>query len=314
MELIIDDREKDLVKSLKTVSFGFPYRVERISVADFQVFRGGQLVMIIERKTWKDLAASITDGRIGNNKKLDITAEKHPGCKIMYLIEGRHYDYNWFSKKGPAIGHFKIKALQSFLCNMQFKGYGVLRTENIRESIKRLEFEMASFENYAKKHPELYVEGVEGGNGEGGGDNKVKAVSISKEEVRGDSGKEIDALEFVAAIKNVSRHRAEALLQCYPMPDLMYKDRKKIIDKLALKTNPSGSLIGRKVAVKTVNNMFKFLQNEYFFRKALCAVEGLGPKGAAKIKLNDLNSKKKIEKLSVNNPVKKRLIALFVLP
>ncbi len=70
---------------------------EVLTTGDY-VIQAGSYILIIERKTWDDLAASIKDGRIfANHKKmLDAAAA---GFRIMYLIEGRAPEPSFASHK-----------------------------------------------------------------------------------------------------------------------------------------------------------------------------------------------------------------------
>ena len=59
---------------------------EALTVGDY-VLMSGEYFLVIERKTWADLAASFKDGRIFENHKKMLDAAR-AGCRIAYLIEG----------------------------------------------------------------------------------------------------------------------------------------------------------------------------------------------------------------------------------
>lgn len=92
MQVIADDRERtlcDMVRiACEELKVGF--EIKRVEVGDFAIFMGDKLVMCCERKTWKDLAASMRDGRKHNVNKL-IELRRITGCKLFYLIEGKSY-------------------------------------------------------------------------------------------------------------------------------------------------------------------------------------------------------------------------------
>ena len=88
-KLIIDDRERKVIPFFKDIETDIDIQVERINIGDYCIKWSDNPVIIIERKTWKDLAGSIKDGRKENVKKLLFMREKYPQCKIMYLIEGK---------------------------------------------------------------------------------------------------------------------------------------------------------------------------------------------------------------------------------
>ena len=62
---------------------------EMLTVGDY-VIEAGEWVMIVERKTWSDLAASLKDGRLKENhpKMLEAQGAIGSGCQVVYLIEG----------------------------------------------------------------------------------------------------------------------------------------------------------------------------------------------------------------------------------
>lgn len=95
--ITIDKRERDLLNLIKTIpeykdSNGniIEWRDEHLTIGDFIIFCETKAIMVIERKTWNDLAASIKDGRIENIKKL-IQYRDQTGAKIGYLIEGQAF-------------------------------------------------------------------------------------------------------------------------------------------------------------------------------------------------------------------------------
>ena len=68
MKIIIDNRERELVKLLKAFSdnngFNFVIEVEKLDLGDIIIKDDNDNTkLIIERKTISDLAASIRDGR-----------------------------------------------------------------------------------------------------------------------------------------------------------------------------------------------------------------------------------------------------------
>ena len=89
VRIIVDDREKAIIDQLayhKNISVD----VKRITVGDFIIMNDDKPLICIERKTWKDLAASFRDGRKENVNKL-IEFRKDTNCTLVYLIEGNAY-------------------------------------------------------------------------------------------------------------------------------------------------------------------------------------------------------------------------------
>lgn len=87
--LIIDDREREVVPFIEKVChiYNISYKIERLAAGDYAIMYNGHILAIIERKTWKDMAASIKDGRSKNVDKLKSVALETK-CVIFYFVEG----------------------------------------------------------------------------------------------------------------------------------------------------------------------------------------------------------------------------------
>ena len=89
IKIIIDDREQSIIPFFN--GYDIPDNIEvcvkRVNVGDYNVVYKGNVLFSIERKTWKDLASSIKDGRKNNISKM-IELRKNTGCSLFYLIEG----------------------------------------------------------------------------------------------------------------------------------------------------------------------------------------------------------------------------------
>ena len=72
VEIIVDDREQKVIPYFNgfTMSPNITFKVSRVNHGDYSVLYRDYILFIIERKTWKDLAASLRDGRKENTKKL----------------------------------------------------------------------------------------------------------------------------------------------------------------------------------------------------------------------------------------------------
>ena len=91
-ELLVDDRERHVIPFLLATADKnhIVVKVQRLTVGDYAVVSSGKVLVVIERKTWVDLAQSFRDGRKENVNKL-INARAETGCKLVYLIEGDAY-------------------------------------------------------------------------------------------------------------------------------------------------------------------------------------------------------------------------------
>jgi hypothetical protein len=89
-KLIIDDREKKSLDEYIPQTYQYPYEYKRVLHGDFHIVSAidGRVLAIIERKTWKDLAASMKDGRIQNLEAILLMKQQHNFACIL-IIEGR---------------------------------------------------------------------------------------------------------------------------------------------------------------------------------------------------------------------------------
>jgi len=88
----------------------------------------GNIILIFERKTLYDLAASIKDGRY-NEQSFRLDKEKIHNHNIVYIIEGDIERYN--EKRGRILKKVLISSMFSL---MYYKGFSVLRTNSICET------------------------------------------------------------------------------------------------------------------------------------------------------------------------------------
>lgn len=142
MEIIVDDRERSIVSYLEDAShkYNINYSVQRNQVGDYAIVYKGYILLIIERKTWSDLAASMRDGRKHNIQKL-LTAREKTGCQLAYLIEG-----DATPKPDKKIGRFPVKNLRAHLDHLAFRdGIHMIYSKNEEYTAIRL-FELA--QNY----------------------------------------------------------------------------------------------------------------------------------------------------------------------
>lgn len=85
--LIVDSRETNVSRHSAELA---NIQIERkmITVGDYAIVRGGQILVSIERKSLEDYAASIKDGRITNITKM-LALREQTGCRLVLLVEGK---------------------------------------------------------------------------------------------------------------------------------------------------------------------------------------------------------------------------------
>ncbi len=131
MEIILDGRE------LKVIPFfdDCKYKCSRMNLeaGDYAIMNNNKLVILIERKTWKDLADTIKGSRAKNIEKM-LTIRKDTGCRLIYLIEGAaRY------KSSFAIHGIKFKALQSYIDHLLIRdNIGIIFARDTYDTYCRL--------------------------------------------------------------------------------------------------------------------------------------------------------------------------------
>ena len=83
MDIIIDNRENEIIKLLEKDNFNFIK--SNLELGDIQFKHDDNIIYIIERKTVNDLGASIKDGRYKEQK---IRLLSNNNNNIYYIIEG----------------------------------------------------------------------------------------------------------------------------------------------------------------------------------------------------------------------------------
>lgn len=91
--LIIDTRERDIFAHLdRAVAYnGLFSEVKQLARSDYAITKGDRVLAVIERKSLKDLAASIKDGRLGNLDGL-VEMRDEGRCDVWLLIEGSPFN------------------------------------------------------------------------------------------------------------------------------------------------------------------------------------------------------------------------------
>lgn len=88
MALIIADAREDkgATPHLAAIAKDITVMRAQIYTGDYLILINGVLKLVIERKTWKDLAASIKDGRMRTQEPK--MQEMRKLCRVIYIIEG----------------------------------------------------------------------------------------------------------------------------------------------------------------------------------------------------------------------------------
>ena len=131
MKITLDMREKDLCKVIvplcNDLNLKMDIRSELLYVGDI-IISAEEELLIIERKTIKDLAASIKDGRY-EEQSYRLNNIGLPNHNIIYLIEG---DFNLYNERYTRIP--KKTLYSAMFCLNYYKGFSLVRTSNILET------------------------------------------------------------------------------------------------------------------------------------------------------------------------------------
>jgi len=134
MKIKIDVRESELLKRCQAaIDSNTKFRdiqllTEQLPLGDVIINDGTNDCIIIERKTFADLAASIKDGRY-DEQSLRLNGLPHHNHNIIYLLEG---DINRLNSFKSSIDK---QTLYSAMFSINyFKGFSVMRTNSIDET------------------------------------------------------------------------------------------------------------------------------------------------------------------------------------
>ena len=139
MKIIVDERERALydrldarLSSLKTPSFAILEK-RVLPLGDILIETDeGKKVMLIERKTYTDLLASIKDGRYEEQSYRLIHSSGYPLHSVVYLLEGL------FSQLRTPL---EKKIVYSAMTSLHFfKGFSLYKTSTIDETAEWLIF------------------------------------------------------------------------------------------------------------------------------------------------------------------------------
>jgi len=134
MKIIFDFREKELInhskKYIETHNLShIEILVERLDIGDIIIKNDEKELLIIERKSIKDLMSSIKDGRY-KEQSYRLNAYNIHNHNIIYLIEGITSGFGYIPDN-----RVNINTIYSSMCELLcYKGYSLLKTNSINES------------------------------------------------------------------------------------------------------------------------------------------------------------------------------------
>lgn len=242
MELIIDDRER-----INIVHKNISIKIERLTVGDYAIFYMGRLLAIIERKTLKDLSASLRDGRMENFKSLLECREKC-GCVPILLIEGRLP-----LKSSVKYCRIPYKALRGKIDSLAINhNIYVVHTSCVDDTIDRI---LSLCNTFLKKEQV-------NNNVKEGGDKKLVQMKVQKPV-------HVYQIKMLQKIPLMSWNICTILLKKYTLRELLLGQAKN--EEISQLTYPSGISLRNK-ALKLIKNLSDYSPYE---TKMLSIVPGI---------------------------------------
>jgi ERCC4-type nuclease len=182
MSLVVDYRERAVMQALTDK---IPATLKNMVIGDMAVLHNDVEVVLVERKTVADLAASICDGRYKDQSARLLET----GLPVVYLIEGS-------LNKGTSVP--KKTMISAMVSMMLGKGFSVITTENLDDTAT---FLTCLTEKVAK---------------EGGFQGALKKEEVVKKAKKDKiTPSTIDQL-MLCQIPSVSATTAKVILQAYP--------------------------------------------------------------------------------------------------
>ena len=244
MLLKIDCREKEFINALSLFpdSFGIEFEVISMEIGDIAIHdNSGNELIIIERKTLADLAASIKDGRYAE-QSYRLTHTKIHNHNIIYLIEG-----NMKREKERNFGRIEPSTLYSAMVSLQYhKGFSVMRTNDITESVTyvtRLIHKLTK----EKDKPSYYSSSTV---------SDVDYCSLVKREKKANITSENIGILMLSQIPGISANMAKTILDNKTLTEWIIdiNDNPSAFEALRNKIHNK-----RRISKTVVNNLEKFL-------------------------------------------------------
>lgn len=134
--------ENNKKHAFKTKQFGggeISWKIQNVKIGDYHIFiprddnespaNSSILALVIERKTWKDLAASIKDRRMIEQGTKMKSIQEQTGCRLMYIIEGRMH-----CEKSTMIGRTPFSALHTKMRRGMLAGVPHIQSLNAKHT------------------------------------------------------------------------------------------------------------------------------------------------------------------------------------
>lgn len=198
IELILDVRERHLISEIKK---RYDVTVEQLDLGDILFREDGQTIFLIERKTVRDLKASICDGR-GREQKARLLGSGIATSRIMYLIEG-----DLDLPLDTSVGGLPVSTLIGSLINTQLRdNIKTYKTSSLKETahflLKLLDKLNKDGSNYFKESDQAI--------------SASKYAATLKTKKKANMTPEVWLISQLALIPQVTEKVAEQIVAKYP--------------------------------------------------------------------------------------------------
>jgi len=252
MKLKIDYRETKIIEllnkneELKTKKYEFS--VENLVLGDFVICDDDDTEMLlIERKSISDLAASIIDGRY-NEQSFRLNNNELHNHNIMYLIEGNLQMYRPYSK-------INKKTIYSSMVTLNYhKGFSVMRSMNIQETVDII---IRMFDKMVRDNKEGFYNNKHSPKQDNSvSENKIEYVDVIKNEKKSNITPENINTIMLCQIPYISSTTAKSILKYYDYATLVTSIDIIDLDIIKIVSNDGKE---RKLSSKIIENLKKYL-------------------------------------------------------
>lgn len=221
MEIIIDNRENNLIKLLEEDNIKCIKK--NLEIGDIQFIENDKIIYILERKTINDLGASIKDGRYKEQKMRLLSNHSD---NIYYIIEGNIDDCNTLNRK----------ALMGSIINMSFRdNIKVISSNNIKDTYDIIV-------QIQKKYNEGKFKKIETTQ-----DNYISTIKTNKKE---NMNKELCNIIQLATIPGVSQNISKIIMEKYETLSNLIEEYKKNDNLLLADISLGKRKIGKVLSTK----------------------------------------------------------------
>ena len=226
MEIIIDNREKDLITLFEKNNLEI--KKKNLDIGDIQYIVNDEMIYIIERKTFDDLGASIKDGRYKEQKMRLLANNKN---NIFYILEGEKKDCKTLAEN----------ALLGSIINMLFRdSIKIIFSKDLNETYKIINQIKEKFNT--GKFEKIECDKT----------NYVPSIKTNKKE---NMDKKLCSILQLSIIPGVSKNTAEIIINKYESLNNLINEFKNNDSKML-----SDIILGKKKLGKVLSNkIYEFL-------------------------------------------------------